>query len=86
MSENEKKELRVNIPQQIQGGVFSNAARVNITAREVVIDFAFMEPNNPNQAILVSRIILTKEHTLDLKNVLERVLKDHEGKKGVAEK
>jgi len=75
-----QKTLKVIIPHQVQGGVFSNVARVNLTSREVVVDFAFVDPNT-NEGILVSRVILTKDHAVELKNVLEKVLKSYEKKK-----
>ena len=74
-----KKELKVIIPQQLQGGVFSNVARISISPREVIIDFAFVEPN-VNQAILVSRVILTREHAFELKNLLNKLLSQYEEK------
>ena len=77
---NEKKHLDVIVPPHVQGGVFSNIAQVNATPREVVLDFAFLQPNT-NQAVIVSRVILTKEHAFELKKVLENVLRKYEQKK-----
>lgn len=75
---NNKKSLTVNIPQHMQAGVFSNTAKVNVSQREVVIDFALLEPNVKGSAVLVSRVILTKEHAVELKNVLAKSLKQYE--------
>ena len=78
--DDKKKQLKVIIPSNIQGGVFSNIAHVSASQREVVIDFAFLQPDM-SQAVIVSRVILTKEHAFELKKVLENVLKKYEQKK-----
>lgn len=76
-------ELKINIPEKVQSALFSNVAQVNATDREVVIDFAFVQPNT-NQGIVVSRVALTPEHAKALQNVLAGLLKRHD--KGEAAK
>jgi len=82
MTNGEKKqvELKMHIPERLQSAIFSNIAQVNATDREVIIDFAFIQPNT-NQGIMVSRIALTPEHALSLKSVLVKTLKRYEEKK-----
>lgn len=76
----EKKiELKINIPEKVQSPKFSNIAQVHATDREVVFDFAFMQPNT-NEGIMVSRVVLTPEHAKALRDVLTTTLKRYEGK------
>lgn len=70
-------ELKINIPERVQSVVFSNVAQVNATDREVVIDFAFVQPNT-NQGIVVSRVALTPEHAKELRDVLTGLLKRYD--------
>lgn len=85
MANEDKKqvELKINIPERVQSAVFSNVAQVNATDREVVIDFAFVQPNT-NQGIVVSRVALTPEHAKSLRDVLAGLLKRYD--KGEAAK
>lgn len=82
MSNQEKKqELNIIIPEKTQAPSFSNAAQVNANDREVIIDFAFIQPNT-NQGVMVSRIALTPEHAKSLKDVLIGILKRYEKGEG----
>jgi len=78
--EKNKVELKIIIPEKVQSAIFSNVAQVHATDREVVIDFAFVQPNT-NQGIVVSRMALTPEHALSLRDVLINTLKRYENKK-----
>ena len=78
MDENKDRKISVTATPDVQKGVFYNMAKVSANSREVVIDFAFADPVIPDQALLVSRVILTKEHALELKNVLNNFLDKHE--------
>jgi len=71
--EEKKVELKINIPEKVQSAVFSNVAQINASDREVVIDFAFVQPNT-NQGIVVSRVALTPEHAKALQKVLTKLL------------
>lgn len=79
METKEKKqvELKINIPEKVQAAIFSNIAQVNATDREVVIDFAFVQPKD-NQGIVVSRVVLTPEHAKALSDVLNNLLKRYD--------
>lgn len=74
---NEKKQLNVMIPSDVQKGVFSNVAQVNVSPTEVIFDFAFLQPNT-NQAVMVSRVILTKEHASQFRKVFNGVMDKYE--------
>ncbi len=67
------KDTKIGVADPIRGGVYSNIANVHVSKNEVMIDFIF---NAPNEAILVSRVILPIEHARSLKEVLVNLLKD----------
>lgn len=71
-----KQAVVINVPEQMQTPVFSNVAQVNATDREVMLDFAFIQPNQ-KQGIVVAKIALTPEHAQKLSQVLLDVLKKH---------
>jgi hypothetical protein len=66
----------------VGSGVFSNKINVALTPRELFIDFGVMLLENPNtmkhKIELVSRVILTREHALELRDILNRTLSDKE--------
>jgi len=80
-NEEKKPNMNINIPEKIQSPVFSNVAQISATDREVVFDFAFIQPNT-NQGIMVSRVVITPEHAKAFRDVLTNTLKRYdEGKK-----
>lgn len=79
MEQDKKIELKINIPEKNQAPLFSNIAQVNVTDKEVVFDFAFVQPNT-NEGIVVSRVVLTPEHAKALRDVLINTLKRYESK------
>ncbi|MDJ0835365.1 MAG: DUF3467 domain-containing protein [Acidobacteriota bacterium] len=72
---NEKKELKVRIPESIQSGVYSNNAVVAHTREEFIVDFLMTAP--PSGSV-VSRVILSPGHVKRLVNTLQANLKKYE--------
>lgn len=68
------KNIEIFVPEKLRAGVFSNTAKVNASPREVVIDFALVEPVNPPKGVMVSRVILTPLHAVELRDSLNKVL------------
>lgn len=77
---NKPTELKIIVPEKVQSPVFSNVAQVHATEREVIIDFAFVQPNTA-EGTVVSRIALTPQHAISLKDVLLNTLKRYEAEK-----
>lgn len=73
-----------NLPKMIDRnnvgiGVFSNTVNVSMTPGEVFLDFGLLSPptthfGGPDDVSLVSRVVLTKEHALQLLDVLKKTL------------
>ena len=59
-------------------GVFSNMANVSATPSEVFLDFGLIAPNTSvfgdTNGVLVSRVVLTKEHALNLSEVIRKAV------------
>ncbi|HVW66248.1 MAG TPA: DUF3467 domain-containing protein [Candidatus Peribacteraceae bacterium] len=60
-------------------GVFSNTANVAASAHEVFLDFGLIAPptsifGGENEITLVTRVILTKEHAIQLRDALSRTI------------
>jgi len=75
-----KRNLEIFVPEKLRAGRFSNTAKVNASPREVVIDFALVEPVQPPKGTLVSRVILTPLHAMELRDSLSKVLERYKSK------
>lgn len=79
MANNGKSEdqqpLMVRVPEHVATGVYSNLAKVNISENEIIMDFILVSPNEGEQALLVSRVILSRKHASAFLEVLDKLLK-----------
>lgn len=61
-------------------GVFSNTVNVSVTPGEVFLDFGLIAPNTSlfgeEGGALVSRVVLTKQHALNLAEVIRRTIEE----------
>lgn len=59
-------------------GVFSNTVNVSVTPGEVFLDFGLIAPNTSvfgdGSGVLVSRVVLTKDHAKSLSEVLKNAV------------
>lgn len=69
MDENNKNQLSLEIKPDIAMGNYSNLAIISHSRSEFIIDFASMLPGLPKTEV-VSRIIMTPEHSKRLLNAL----------------
>ena len=68
----EKKQVSIELPEELAQGLYSNLAVVNHSQTEFVVDFMSMMPGMP-KAKVKSRVVLTPQHT----KLLLRVLVDN---------
>lgn len=68
------KQLQINIPENIRGGVYSNSMVVAHTKEEFILDFLMIAPQTGGS--VTARVILSPGH---MKRVLE-ALKENIGK------
>jgi len=79
--QNEKKQLNIEISEEVAEGVYSNMAIISHSSSEFVIDFLRILPNTPKTRVK-SRVILTPEHAKRLMLALQNNLQKYEEKYG----
>ena len=77
----EKKELSLELKPEVAKGNYSNLAIISHTHSEFVLDFAEMLPGFP-KAEIVSRIIMTPEHSKRLLMALQDNISKYEAQNG----
>jgi len=69
-----QQSVQVRIPDSIASGVYANVVNINASQNEVVMDFILHIPNQPN-AILSSRVIVSRGTAQELSDLLEALLR-----------
>lgn len=70
-----EQNITVRVPDSVGTGVYATIVKVNITDNEAVLDF-ILNTNNPGeQAILVSRVVLSVNTAQQLSDILEALLR-----------
>lgn len=77
-----KKEMKVNFPEQLQGGVYANNMIVRHTKEEFVMDFIMVAP--PAGAV-TARVIISPGHMKRVINALQDNIKKYEQAFGTIE-
>ena len=77
----EKKQVSIELPEELAQGFYSNLAVVNHSPTEFVVDFISMMPGMP-KAKVKSRVILTPQHTKRLLRALVDNVKKYESQFG----
>jgi len=72
---NEKKEMKIRIPEGLQAGVYANNTLVSHTREEFILDFMMAAPPT---GTVVSRVILSPGHLKRFINTLQTNLQKHE--------
>ncbi len=76
-----QQQINVEIGEKEAEGIFSNFVMIAHSPSEFIIDFARILPGLP-KAKVFSRIVMTPQHAMLLKNALEENLKKFEGNFG----
>jgi len=79
MSNGQQQEVKVNFPNELKGGVYSNNMFVTHTKEEFVMDFLMIVP--PMGAV-TSRVIISPGHMKRIINALQDNVKKYETKFG----
>ncbi|RAP29916.1 DUF3467 domain-containing protein [Candidatus Marinamargulisbacteria bacterium SCGC AG-343-D04] len=72
----EKKEIKVNINQDVANGKYANIMATNFSKEEFILDFGFVQPQT-QQANMHSRVILTPQNAELLLNLLAENVNKH---------
>ncbi len=86
MIKDEKKKVEVSIDTSpdILKGHYSNAVKVSVTDLEVIMDFAFLFPNENNtgrRGIMTDRLVVSHNLATKLASSITKTLITHVGKK-----
>ena len=77
----DNKQVNIELPEELDQGVYSNLAIVNHSPTEFVVDFISMMPGMP-KAKVKSRVVLTPQHAKRLISALSENLKKYESNFG----
>lgn len=75
-----KKEPKWEVPEEKEGGIYANVARIQSSAFDFVIDFGRAMPDKEKPR-LESRIILTPEHAGAFLSVLQKHYNEYQKRK-----
>ena len=79
MTNGQQKEIKVNLPPQLQGGVYSNNMMVAHTKEEFIMDFMMVVPP---VGTVMSRVIISPGHMKRMISALEENVKKYEARFG----
>jgi hypothetical protein len=79
--EEQKKQYKLKVSEEVEAGLYANAASVHINNNECVLDFAYTVPNKEETIIkVVSRLNLSHNTAKSLIKVLSNAILDWENK------
>jgi len=76
--------IQLQIDEPIAQGTYSNLVLINHSENEFVLDFAYLQPQNPNAKVR-SRIISSPKHTKRLLDALQKNIARYEERFGTIE-
>ena len=80
-SHKSEQTIQVKVPENVQQGVYSNAASVTVTNNELIIDFGYVLPNiQPTTINVVSRINMTHQSAENFISTFQNAILDHRNK------
>ncbi len=84
MQEEREQEIKIEVSEQIEDGVYSNLAIVMHSQSEFVLDFVHLLPNTP-KAKVKSRVLLSPDNVKRLMRVLQSNVNSFEAEFGTIE-
>ena len=82
MSNDKPKEIKINVPPNVQGGNYANNMLVTYTKEEFIMDFMMIVPP---VGVVNSRVIINPGHLKRIIKALEDNVKKYESNFGVIE-
>ena len=77
MSNEERKQIQIRIPEDVLKGRYANIVQINTTREEFILDFGVVNPQQGN-GIVTDRIIMNPGHAKRMIEVLQRVMDHYE--------
>jgi len=82
MANDQKKEIKINFPPELLGGVYANNMHLNHNKHEFVMDYLFVAPNGGK---VNARVIVSPAHMKSILKVIQNNIKKYEQQYGVIE-
>ncbi len=80
-SSQQEQKFQLQLPAELQAGVYANAVSVNVNVNEVVIDMGYLLPNsNPRTIKVVSRINMNHRTAESFMRIFQDALLDFRNK------
>jgi|YelNatPaOPRAMG01_1025707.scaffolds.fasta_scaffold01590_7 hypothetical protein len=76
------KEIKVEVSPEVKMGTYSNTVRISHTPFEFVMDFGRTTPDEQDLIRIVSRIVMSPQHTKAFLQALEENLRRYEAQFG----
>lgn len=81
MAEEQQKQFKAKLTEDMEAGVYANAVSVHLNANELVLDMAYVLPNTPEPMLrVVSRVNMSHKTAKSFLNVLSNAILDYENK------
>ena len=68
------EEIQILVPENIRAGAYANTAQIGVSPEEVTLNFIYVNPNDNPQGTMVSRVIVSKRHAMQISEHLKAVL------------
>ncbi len=76
------KEIKVEIAPEVKPGVYSNTVRISHTPFEFVVDFGRTTPDEAELIRIITRIVMSPQHTKAFLHALEENIRRFENQFG----
>ncbi len=76
------KEIKVEVSAEVKMGIYSNTVRISHTPFEFVMDFGRTTPDEQDLIRIVSRIVMSPQHTKAFLQALEENVRRYEAQFG----
>lgn len=70
-----QKEIKIQMPSDHKP-VYTNSVKINVTDEEVLLQFAYLRPDQGN-GVLIGDIVLSPKHAMRFQKALDETLKKH---------
>jgi len=77
----EEKKIEIQVPSEVENGIYSNLAFISHGEGEFILDFIFLQPQKPIGKV-VSRVILSPQHAKRFLIALNDNIKKYESRFG----
>lgn len=81
MEQQKGRQIKIEVPDEVALGIYSNMALLNMTGNDFIFDFGSIVPGKDTFKVQ-SRIIMSPQHAKRLVSLIQRSIKNYEDKFG----